>query len=154
MTVDLAYDGARRLLFAVDRSNERIAVVDARSGRVVSSVRVGKMPFGIALSPDGFTAYVTESKAVCAIDVRNALEPAIAGRTQTPSPEAVLATADRVYVSNALDDTITVISASDRTVMDEIPLGIPSLETVPWGYTGWTGVRLCQQMAVSGGVGN
>jgi YVTN family beta-propeller protein len=128
VTVDLAYDAARHLLFAVDRSNERIAVVDARSGRVVSSVRVGKMPFAIALSPDGFTAYVTESNAVCAVDVRNALEPAIAGRTQTPSPEAVLATADRVYVSNALDDTITVISASDRTVVDEIPLGIPSLE--------------------------
>ena len=40
----------------------------------------------------------------------------------------MLATADRVFVSNALDDSITVISAADRKIIAEIPLRIPSLE--------------------------
>lgn len=127
-TADLAYDSARHLLFAVDQSNAKVAVIDARSGHVISSVEVDKKPFAIALSPDGFTAYVTESRAVCVIDVNDALKPAVAARIPTPSPQAVLALADRVFVSNALDDSITVISAADRKVTGEIPLRIPSLE--------------------------
>ena len=86
------------------------------------------MPTAAALSPDGFTAYVTEANSVCAIDVRDALKPGITDRVRDRFPQAVLATADRVYVSNALDDSITVISAGDRKVVAEIPLGIPSLE--------------------------
>ena len=62
----------------VDQANARVAVVDARAGRVLSSVRLEGMPFAIALSPDGFTAYVTESDSVCVIDVRDPLKPAIA----------------------------------------------------------------------------
>jgi len=127
-TADLAYDSVRHLIYVVDQSNARVAVIDARTGRAVSSVRVDPMPFAIALSPDGFTAYVTESNAVCAIDVRDALKPAVTDRIQTASPQAVLATADRVFVSNARDDSITVISASARKAVAEIRLGIPSLE--------------------------
>lgn len=126
-TADLVYDRVRHLLYAVDQSNARVAVIDERNGHVVASVGVDT-PFAIALSPDGFTAYVTESKAVCVIDVRDALKPAIADRIQTPSPQAVLAAADRVFVSNARDDSITVISAADRKVVGEIPLRIPALE--------------------------
>jgi YVTN family beta-propeller protein len=127
-TGDLAYDGARHLLFVVDQSNARVAVVDARNGRVVSSIRLDKKPFAIALSPDGLTAYVTETDAVCVIDVRDAVKPAMAERIPSASPQAVLAAADRVFVSNARDDSITVISAGDRRVVGEIQLRIPSLE--------------------------
>lgn len=127
-TGDLAFDGARHLLYVVDESNARVALIDTRAGHVISSVRVQETPAAISLSPDGMTAWVTESSAVCAIDVRDPLKPEIAGRVQAPSPQAVLATADRVFVSNALDDSITVISAADRKVVAKIPLGIPSLE--------------------------
>jgi DNA-binding beta-propeller fold protein YncE len=127
-TADLAFDSVHHLLYVVDQSNARIAAVDARAGRVLSSVRLEGMPFAIALSPDGFTAYVTESASVCVIDIHDPLKPGIADQIQTASPRTVLATADRVFVSNALDDSITVISAGDRKVVAEISLGIPSLE--------------------------
>jgi len=127
-TADLAFDSVHHLLYVVDQSNARVAVVDARAGRVLSSVRLEGMPFAIALSPDGFTAYVTESKSLCMIDIHDPLKPGISDRIRTASPRAVLATADRVFVSNALDDSITVISAGDRRVVAEISLGIPSLE--------------------------
>jgi DNA-binding beta-propeller fold protein YncE len=127
-TGDLAFDGARHLLFVVDESNSRVALIDVRAGHVISSVQLQETPSAITLSPDGMTAWVTESRAVCAIDVRDPLKPEVAGRVPAPSPQAVLATADRVFVSNALDDSITVISAADRKAVAEIPLGIPSLE--------------------------
>jgi DNA-binding beta-propeller fold protein YncE len=127
-TGDLAFDSVRHLLYVVDEMNARVALIDTRAGRVVSSVRVRETPSAIALSPDGMTAWVTESGTVCVIDVHDPLKPEIAGRIPAPSPQAVLATADRVFVSNALDDSITVISAADRNVVAEIPLGIPSLD--------------------------
>jgi YVTN family beta-propeller protein len=197
-TADLAFDPARRLLFAIDQANFRVAIVDAKKGQVISSVRVGRMPFAIALSPDDNTAYVTnagvfryqplpgaspqdskrtglafpafgfpsdeslrgarreteagaidvpplgdpnvrEANSVCVIDVHDPLRPAIIDwiRTGRPfdskvfggsAPAGVLAVGGQVYVSNAHDDSITVISAHDRKVIAEIPLRIPSLE--------------------------
>src|SRR5581483_6137717 len=60
-TADLALDPARRVLFAVDQANFRVALIDARKGQILSSIAVGRMPFAIALSPDGNTAYVTNA---------------------------------------------------------------------------------------------
>ena len=47
------------------------------------------------------------------------------------SPSGILATADRVFVSNANDDSITVIDAKTNQVEAEIPIRIPGLETLP-----------------------
>ncbi|HKD08970.1 MAG TPA: alkaline phosphatase family protein [Bryobacteraceae bacterium] len=197
-TADLAYDAARRLIYVIDQANFRIAAVDARKGQVISSVRVGRMPFAIALSPDGNTAYVTntgvfrykpipgasmndtkrtglpfpafgfpsqeslngterqteagpvkvpplgdpntrESNSVTVIDVHDAANPAVVDwiRTGRPfdskvfggsAPSGVLATEDRVYVSNAHDDSITVFEAGTRKIVAEIPLRIQHLE--------------------------
>ena len=197
-TADLAYDDARHLLFVVDQANFRVAIVDAKKGSVVASVRVGRMPFAIALAPDGNTAYVTnagvfqyqplpglvatdtkrtglpfpafgfpseeslhgakrateagsvdvppvgdpnvrESNSVCAIDVHDPANPAVVDwvRTGLPfdpkifggsAPAGVLALEDRIYVSDAHDDSLTVISAKDRKVVAEIPLRVQRLE--------------------------
>lgn len=127
-TADLAFDRDRRLLYVVDQSNARVAVIDARAGLIVSSVRVDSEPSAVALAPDASTLYVTGSKSVCVVDVRDAGAPEVTGRIQTRSPSAILATADRVFVSNAFDDTITVISSASRKVLAEIPLTIPMLE--------------------------
>jgi DNA-binding beta-propeller fold protein YncE len=130
-TGDFAWDAARRFLFVVDQANSRVAAVNAKTRRVVSSTRVGRLPFAIALAPDGSTAYVTvqETNSVCAIDVRDPQKLAAAGCIRTGSgPAGVLAVDDRVFVSNAQDDSITVISARDWKVAAGIPLRIPSLE--------------------------
>jgi len=127
-TGQLALDSVRHLLYVVDEANARVAVIDTRTGRILSSIRTGGKPAAAALSPDGLIAWVTAADSVCAIDVRDALKPGIADCAQTPSPQAVLATTDRVFVSNALDDSITVMSAADRKVVAEVPLGIRALE--------------------------
>jgi DNA-binding beta-propeller fold protein YncE len=56
---DLALSRDGRRLFVVDQFNYRFATVDAVSGRVTQSVRVGRNPFAIALSPDERTAWVS-----------------------------------------------------------------------------------------------
>ncbi|MFB3827452.1 MAG: bifunctional YncE family protein/alkaline phosphatase family protein [Bryobacteraceae bacterium] len=58
-TGDLAYDAARRLLYVVDQANFRLAVIDTRRHRVTASVRIGRLPFAAALSPDARRVYVT-----------------------------------------------------------------------------------------------
>jgi hypothetical protein len=127
-TGNLAYDVNRRLLIVNDRTHSRVAVVDAKAGRVISSVMLGSAPYAIALSPDGITAYVTEADAVCMIDMRDALKPTLTSRIPMASPRALLAMPDRIFVSNAGNDSIDVISLNERRITSEISLGIPSLE--------------------------
>ncbi len=49
-------DGTR--LYVLDRANYRLVTLDRTSGRVVGSIKVGRLPLGLGLSPDGRTAYV------------------------------------------------------------------------------------------------
>ncbi|MEI9975399.1 MAG: YncE family protein [Ignavibacteriota bacterium] len=58
-TGELALDAERNLLYVVDQANFRVAVVDLRTRAVVASVRVGRLPFALALSPDRNKLYVT-----------------------------------------------------------------------------------------------
>lgn len=55
---DLRVSKNGRTIYAVDQSNFRMLVIDVRRQSVVTSIRVGRYPFGIALSPDAKTAYV------------------------------------------------------------------------------------------------
>jgi len=195
---DLAYDAQRRILYVVDQANFRVAVFDARSGRMLSSVRTGRLPFKAALSPDARRLYVTnigmlayqpipgadpenaretglpfpafgfpsreaeagarrptargpvdvpplgdpnaeESNSLCVIDVSDPYQPRVLRfvRTGKPfgpeslggsSPSGLAATAGAIYVSNANQDSITVIDALTFAVRATIELRIPKLE--------------------------
>ncbi len=197
-TTDVAWDGTRKLLFVLDQANFRVAVIDARRGRVAGSAAVGRMPFSIALSPDGMTAYVAnagvfryqpipgvtrenaltnglpfpafgfpspeslrgakrataagmvdapalgdpntrESNSLCVLDVKDPAHMDVTAwiRTGTPfgpaaaggsAPAGVLATAERVFVSNAHDDSISVIDAHTNKLLKELSLALPGLE--------------------------
>ncbi|MEO8658739.1 MAG: alkaline phosphatase family protein [Bryobacteraceae bacterium] len=200
-TADLALDKDRGLLYVVDQANFRLVVIDAHKHRIVSSVRVGRLPFAMALSPDGRRAYVAnlgmfeykalpgadrkkpietglefpafgfpsaeaekgarrmttggntidvpglgdpnvqESNSVCAVDVSNPAAPVVTGfvRTGRPfgngisggsSPSGVVATKNRVFVSNGHNDSITVIDAGSMKVLREVELRVPGLEGV------------------------
>jgi YVTN family beta-propeller protein len=195
---DLALDAARNLLYVVDQANFRIAVIDTRSRAVIASVKVGRLPFAVALAPARQKLYVTnlgmfqyqalpgadakqpratglafpafgfpsaeavagaerptergavmvpglgdpnvrESNSVCVVDVSSPSAPKVEAfvRTGLPfgpevhggsSPSGILAAGDRVYVSNANDDSVTVLDARNNTVESEIFIRIPGLE--------------------------
>src|ERR1700722_3230314 len=199
-TGDLAFDPERKLLYALDQANFRLVIVDVVHRHIAASLRLGRLPFALALSPDGRRADVTnigmfEYKAIPGADSKHAREtglpfPAfgfpsteavegakrasakgdvqvsglgdpnaqesnsLAGgnvenssaprieafiRTGKPfgngihggsSPSGVIATADRIYVSNGHNDSITVIDAKTNQIAAEIPIRIPGLENL------------------------
>lgn len=196
---DLVLDAGRHRLYIVDQANFRVAVADTTTRQVIASVRVGRLPFAIAMSPDGQRLYVTnvglfrysalpgadvnkpqtgvlfpvfgyptkeslrgtkattgegktitvpglgdpntrEANSVAVIDISGS-QPKLVDfiRTGLPiskqvpggsSPSGVLATADRVYVTNTHNDTVSVIDRRTNKVINEIALRIPKLEAV------------------------
>jgi YVTN family beta-propeller protein len=215
-TGDLAFDAGRGVVYVLDQANFRMAALDVRKQRVLSSVRLGRLPFAVALSPDKRKAYVTNigmfeykpvpgvdrhdlretalpfpafgfpspeasdgvrrqtargpvdvpglgdpnaqeanSVAVIALDDPGALKVEAYIRTGVPfgagieggsSPCGVVATADRVFVSNGHNDSITVIDAKTNSIVGQIEIRIPGLEklrgVLPIGMaydegTGW-----------------
>ena len=199
-TGDLALDAERGILYAVDQANFRVAVIDTKTRQPIASIRVGRLPFALALSPDRKRLYVTnlgmfqyqaipgadrkrakatglpfpafgfpspaaaaggeratesgtvkvpglgdpnvqESNSLAVIDVStpSAAKLVTFVRTGKPfgedslagsSPSGVVATADRVFVSNASNDSITAIDAHTNQVAGEIPIRIPGLENL------------------------
>jgi YVTN family beta-propeller protein len=199
-TGDLALDAERNLLYVVDQANFRVAIVDLKTRTVTASVKVGRLPFAIALSPDRKKLYVTnvgmfeykmipgadpgqpkttglpfpafgfpstgavsgakrqteqgsvdvpglgdpnaqESNSLCVVDVSHPAAAKVEAfvRTGVPvgqnseggsSPSGVVVTADRVFVSNSGNDSITVIDPKTNTAIAEIPIRIPGLESL------------------------
>ncbi len=174
---DLAFDAERGLLYVVDQANFRLVTIDVRKHRIAASLRLGRLPFAIALSPGLRKVYVThigmfeyqplaaaglafpafgfpsveardalgdpnarESNSLYVVDVNDPAAPRIEAvvRTGRPfgedsfagsSPAGVVATADRIFVSNSHNDSITVIDARTNQITVEIALRIPGLET-------------------------
>ena len=55
---DMILNKEGTLLYAVDQIGFRMMVIDTKSNTVISNVKTGRYPFGIALSPDESTVYV------------------------------------------------------------------------------------------------
>jgi YVTN family beta-propeller protein len=195
---DMALDTTRGILYVVDQANFRVAVIDTKSRQVVASVRVGRLPFALALAPDRQKLYVTnlgmfqyqplpgvdrkrpketglpfpafgfpsaeavrgaerrtdagtvqvpglgdpnlpEANSVCVVDVSNPSAPKVETFIRTglsfgeksqggSSPSGIAVTADRVFVSNAANDSISMIDRKTNRVEVEIPIRIPGLE--------------------------
>ncbi len=57
-TSDLLLNEAGNELLVLDRANYRMVRIDLASKRITASVKVGRLPFGLSLSPDKKTAFV------------------------------------------------------------------------------------------------
>lgn len=202
---DFALDPSGTRIHALDQFNYRLVTLEPQTRRVVRSVRVGRNPFSVALSPDGRTAWVTnvgmfeypllpgvtpdnrqtagltfppygipsrqaeegttaegiavpglgspnhpDAMSLFAVDVERGV---VRARVKTgylvgaerdgqqtiggASPGGVAAGTRWVYVSNATNDTITVIDAATAAVAGQVHLDVPGLErlrgVIPFG---------------------
>ena len=182
LTGDLKLSADGRRLHVLDFAHFRLVIIDTLSKRIVSSTAVGRMPFALALSPDGRHAYVcnvgtyryslipdydpkdardtgldfppfgvpskeaeqgatvsgkriaglgdpnvSESNSLWVVDVSDAAQPRITAKVKTgiligarsiggSSPGAVVAGNTRIYVSNAAQDSVTIIDASSNRI--------------------------------------
>lgn len=184
--IRLTRDGRR--LLALDLAHYRLVILDTQSKQILSSVLVGRMPFGLALSPDEKRAYVSnvgmfqyslvpgydkknpqktglefpafgfpspeaekgtvvegkqiaglgdpnvpESNSVFAIDVSDPAQPDVVAKVRTgipvgersvggSSPGDVVAGKKYVFVSNAAQDSITILDAHTNQVKKTVVL--------------------------------
>ena len=184
--LQLSPDG--RLLFVLDLAHFRLVIADTDSKQILSSIRVGRMPFGLAISPEGRFAYVSnvgtfqytmvpgynpdrpkqtgldfppygfpsrqaaegttvegkhipglgdpnapEANSLWVINVAEPVQPKVIAKIKTgirvgdksvggSSPGAVVAGRHRVFVSNATQDSITIINARSNQVEKTILL--------------------------------
>ncbi|HEY4337490.1 MAG TPA: bifunctional YncE family protein/alkaline phosphatase family protein [Puia sp.] len=56
-TSDLVYNGEKNELLVLDRGNFRLVRIDLGTRSITASIRTGRQPFGLALSPDHKTAF-------------------------------------------------------------------------------------------------
>jgi YVTN family beta-propeller protein len=191
-TGDLAFDAARELLYVTDQANFRVAIIDTKRFRVISTLKTGRLPFAMSLSEDGKSLYVTnvgvfeyqaitganranaaetglpfpafafpspealqgtnrapalgdpntlESNSLAVVNVEDPFAPKLEKliRTGLPfgpetpggsSPSGVTSGGGKIYVSNAHDDSITVIDEKTRAIASEIKLRIPQFESL------------------------
>ncbi len=182
----LTHDG--RHLLALDLAHFRLVIMDTASKQILSSLPVGRMPFGLALSPDGKRAYVSnvgmfqyslvpgydpknpretgldfpafgfpspeaekgvvvegkqipglgdpnvpESNSVFVIDIHDPAQASVVAKVRTgipvgeksiggSSPGDVVAGKKEVFVSNAAQDSITILDARTTRVKKTVVL--------------------------------
>jgi|GEM_PF-5694380 len=135
--VALAVSGDGSKVYLANRSGNTVAVVNTTtptSPTLLTQVPVGEEPEGVALLNDGTKLYVTnsESNTVSVFEVLS-VSPYL-GLLKTVSvgmePSGVAVTrpesfvdGDFVYVTNRDDNTVSVIDATNDTVIATIPVG-------------------------------
>ena len=93
-TSDLTINKDKNELLVLDRANKRLVRIDLITKRITASIPVGRIPFGITLSPDGKTAFVAnvglfDYPAVPGVTSRRPLP--LRPTQVTPSPKSGLA---------------------------------------------------------------
>ena len=92
---------------------------------VTETIGVGDSPIGVAVSPDGTRAYVTNDGdgTVSVIDTSTNTVIDTIPVGSNPRGVAVSPDGTRAYVTNDGDGTVSVIDTSTNTVIDTIPVG-------------------------------
>ncbi len=111
-----------------------VSVLDLTANPVVvaATVAVGAFPVGVAISPDGTTAYATNFKAgtlsIIDLGTNTVTHTVNVGK----DPDAVIQVGSSVYVSNLLSGTISVVDPVAGTVSGTITL-TGTLQPAPSG---------------------
>ncbi|MBI3621650.1 MAG: YncE family protein [Nitrospirae bacterium] len=107
-----------------------VKVVSIFQNRVLDSIPVGEFPIGMAVSPNGLYAYVTNQhfRSVSVIDTRTDRVVTTIDVEGNPTGIAVSPDGGRAYVANAGSGTLSVIALNTDRVIASIPVG-----EFPWG---------------------
>ena len=111
---DISQDGAT--LFVSNEDAGTASIVDIASGKIRSTVKVGKEPEGVRVAPDGKTVWVTgeTDHNVTVIDTRTGK---VLGQVEVGKrPRSLAFTPDgtRAYVTSEVDGTVWVLDAAAR----------------------------------------
>jgi YVTN family beta-propeller protein len=135
-------------VYVANEAADTVSVIDAKSFKVLASVRVGKMPHNVQVSPDGKSAWVTNNgepdpegtathagmgKAEHGAMARNGAvwvidtgSDAVTGKVAVGlHPAHVVLTPDGgfAYVTNGGDNSVSVVDVASRAVVATIAAG-------------------------------
>ncbi|MCJ8274085.1 MAG: YncE family protein, partial [Psychrosphaera sp.] len=133
--IALSIDNA--LVWAVNPSSDSVSVVRTDTQTMVGKISVGNEPRSITLSPDNKFAYVANAadNTVTVISITNATPDGFSASifesagnhgmiTTGSEPNGVVYSPDghRVFVSNANQDTVTVLNGADHSFIGSVDL--------------------------------
>ena len=106
---------------AVSAAGDSLAVVDARSGRLVAATGVGATPTAVAAGEGAYWVTNADRHTVSRIDSgTNAVVDTIPVGN---GPSGIATGAGAVWVVNSLDGTVSRIDPGTNTVVQKIPVG-------------------------------
>ena len=103
-----------------------VSVIDTPTNTVIATVTVGGFPAGVAITPDGLFAYVTNEINIVVIDTGTQMVVATITPDASVAPDAIAIdpiTGLFAYVTNIGDGNVIVIDTATKTVVATITVG-------------------------------
>lgn len=104
--------------YITNNLSDNVSVIDTATNHVITTIAVGSVPDGVAVSPNGSKVYVANilSDSVSVIDTATNTVTATIPVGERPMGVAVSPDSGKVYVANYADETVAVISTATNTV--------------------------------------
>jgi phospholipase C len=125
----LAVSPDGELIYVADAERDQLAVLDARHGKVVKRVGVGRLPWGVALTTDDSAAYVTNANSDT-VSVFNVQTQAVEATLHVPRiPTGISAHHGEMWVAGNVSSTVSVIDTGSHKVTHRIEFGVSAAPT-------------------------
>jgi YVTN family beta-propeller protein len=113
-------------------SSNTVSVIDIATNTVVATIPVGAAPLGVAITPDGTRAYVTNFSSA-RVSVIDTTTNTVVAMIPMDNPDGIAITPDgtRAYVTRELDDVVSVIDTATNTVVAGIPVEVAGNVATP-----------------------
>jgi YVTN family beta-propeller protein len=123
--------------YVTNAGDKTVSVIDTASNAVVATIPVGGIPSGVATTPDGTRAYVTNSgefdNTVSVIGTASNTVVATIPVGQGPGFVATTPDGTHAYVTSPSSLSVSVIDTASDTVVATIPLGVDVVADQPFG---------------------
>jgi PQQ-dependent catabolism-associated beta-propeller protein len=113
-------------VFVTLEKDNALAVVAAPEGKLTKTVKIGKRPRGILLSPDGKRLYVavSDDDTILVLDTGSYKVVGKLPSGEDPETFAMDPEGKHLYVSNEDDNQVTVIDIAAKKAVKTIPVGV------------------------------
>ncbi len=119
-------DGSR--VYATNFGRKTVDVIDAATNTIISTLPAGQTPYGIVCTPDGSRLYIVNYISDQTIPTYVTVVNTLTGSIEAQIGVGILAAegitinknGSRVYVSNPVSNSVSVISTASNTVVDNI----------------------------------
>src|SRR6266481_7276147 len=114
-----AVRGDESMVYVTNFGGNSVSVINTGTNAVVATINLGASPTGVAVSPDGTRAYVTQNGSSVSV-INTATNTVVTTLNGFNSPRSVAVSPDgtRAYVTNPGVNTVSVIDTATNTVVN------------------------------------